>query len=144
MKTALAVVCLLAIMAPSHAVDVYKWTDSQGGVHYSDAAPAASAASSSSVNVADDDLSANELRSARERLARERRKLAEPISNPDGVDATSRREPVAHADSCADSWAQYDASAMCFRRNRLTDNGKGVSPAGEAFCKQLPQPGCAR
>jgi hypothetical protein len=145
MKSALAFALVAAsvLAGAAHAVDVYKWKDSKGVVHYGDHPPAA--ASAALLSVPGNGMTEEEEDAANDRLARAREQIGEPSDEePVAQEAARPRQNKARGSSCADAWKQYDATAACFSRNRVTDNGKGVTAAGAAACKVLPQPACAR
>jgi len=133
---ALAASALLA--GAAHAVDVYKWTDSQGVVHYGDRPASGVATTTLSVP---GNASAQEQAAANARLAQDRAKLAEPADV--GASASRERQKNLGGNSCAEAWRQYDVAAACFNANR-TANRKGVSANGTATCSQVPEPTCAR
>jgi hypothetical protein len=137
---ALAALALLA--GTAGAVDVYKWKDGNGGVHYGDRPPPGTA--SSTLDVPDDALSPEEEAAARERLDRARAKLAEPA--PVDAPLPVVRRPAAKKPAsydCEQAWRHYEASQSCYLNHRAA-NGKGVSPAGLALCRPMPQPTCER
>ena len=142
MKLALAValIATAALCGPAHAVDVYKWTDSKGVVHYGDRP--ASGAAASTVSVPGGGSSAEEKAAAEASLEADREKLDEiEVANSN----RSHRQPVQRPveSSCAASWRQYDSAQACFNANRVA-GGKGVSGFGAAYCKDVPQPSCSR
>ena len=144
MNPALAAVAAAAALlaGPAHAVDVYKWKDAKGVVHYGDRAPPGAAAST--LEVPDDALSPADEAAAGERLERARAKLAEPAPDEAPLPAVRQpaRKPPASYD-CEQSWRRYEASQACYQSHRAA-NGKGVSPTGLALCRPLPQPACER
>ncbi len=129
-----------ALCAGAHAVDVYKWTDSQGVVHFSD--HPASGVATSTVSVPGGGGSPEEQAAAEAKLAAAREKLDKAV-------ATRRDRPRAQPvqkpaeSSCAAAWRQYDAAQACFDAHRA-GGGKGVSESGTLACTDMPQPGCAR
>ncbi len=129
------------LCAGAHAVDVYKWTDSKGVVHYSDRP--ASGADVSTVSVPGGGGSPEEQAAAEAKLDAAREKLAEPAAS--NGRHRSRAQPVQKPaeSSCAAAWRQYDAAQACFDAHRAA-GGKGVSDSGSAVCRDMPQPGCAR
>jgi hypothetical protein len=131
-----------ALCATAQAVDVYKWTDSKGVVHYGDRPASGVAASTVSVPGGGD--SPEEQAAAEASLDAARNKLAQP-ADPDVTYYRSRarvaRKPA--DSSCAAAWSQYNAAQACFDANRAA-GGKGVSGTGEIYCKELPQPTCTR
>lgn len=132
-----------ALCGAAHAVDVYKWTDSKGVVHYGD--HPASGVAASMVSVPGGGGSAEEEAAAQARLDAARAKLAQPAAS------SSRRyrpraQPVQQpsaAATCAAAWAQYAAAQACFDAHRVAE-GKGVSEVGTVVCHDVPQPGCSR
>ena len=142
--TALVLAAGLALAGTAFAIDVYKWKDSKGVVHYGDRP--ASGVAAATVSVHDDALSPEDEAAANERLERAREKLAE--TTPDDDDApvpppppAPRRKQASY--DCAESWHRYEAAQACYASHR-NPNGKGVSPAGMALCRPLPQPSCER
>jgi len=130
------------LCAAAHAVDVYKWTDSKGVVHYGDRP--ASGVAASTVSVPGGGGSAEEQAEAEAKLDAARDKLAEP-TYPGGWRGRSRvgaiQKPV--DTSCAAAWRQYDAAQACFDAHRA-GNGRGVNGLGTVVCKEVAQPSCAR
>ena len=136
-----ALAIAIALCASAHAVDVYKWTDSKGVVHYGDRP--ASGVAASTVSVPGGGGSPEEQAAAEASLEAAREKLAEP-TYPTGR-YRSRVQPVQKPaeTTCAAAWRQYDAAQACFDANRAA-GGKGVSSRGTVVCKDVPQPSCAR
>jgi hypothetical protein len=124
----------------AHAVDVYKWTDSKGVVHYGDRPASGTAAAT--VTVPDDPGNAQDAAAAKARLERERARLALPTEGDVPAVSTPVRKRGA-ASACAQEWQRYNAAQSCFNRHRVLD-GKGVTDAGVQACQQLPQPSCTR
>ena len=144
MKPALAAaIAAIALLAgTAHAVDVYKWKDSKGEVHYGDRPPPD--ATASTLDVPDDALSPEEQAAADERLERARAKLAEPAPVDAPIPVVRRpAQKKAASYNCEQSWRRYEASQACYSTHRVAD-GKGVSPAGMALCRPLLQPTCER
>ncbi len=138
MKTALALAAAL-LAGAAHAVDVYKWTDSHGVVHYGDRP--ASGAAAATVNVPDDPADPQAAAEARARLDRERARLATPTDTPAPAPAAARRKPAVSA--CEAQWQRYDASQACFDHHREY-LGRGVSDQGVQACRDVKQPTCTR
>jgi hypothetical protein len=144
MKLTPALALVAATLCGSaHAVDVYKWTDSKGVVHYGDHPASGVAASTLSVPGGGD--SAEEQAAAEASLDAAREKLAEPTSS-----AAQRYRPRSQpaqqqtaASVCAAAWAQYAAAQACFDAHRAA-GGKGVSGVGTVVCQDVPQPSCTR
>ena len=136
----LAFTTVLALAGTAQAVDVYKWKDSKGVVHYGDRP--ASGIAAKPVSMPDDALSAEEETAANERLERAREKLAEATPDDDPPPVAPKRAKVVSA-SCTEDWQRYDAAQACYASHRMP-NGKGVSTAGLAICRPMPQPTCAR
>ena len=88
-------------------------------------------------------LTDEEEEAANERLEQARARIVEPSYGDDVVVAYPTRTRKADGNSCAESWRVYDAAEVCFNANRAA-GGKGVSRAGQAYCKQVSQPTCAR
>ena len=145
MKPILVLALVAAVLAgPAQAVDVYKWKDSKGVVHYGERRPPASA-SAVVLRLQDDEPSEEDEEAANERLEQARDKLLEPTDVEDEADLQRREQR--HAKTlglgCAQAWQRYDAAAACFAAHRVA-SGKGVTDYGAAVCKQVTQPTCAR
>ena len=137
---AAAIIACAALAGVARAVDVYKWKDRQGVVHYGD--HPASGVAATRVELPDDAPSTEDAEAADDRLKRDRAQLA--ASAPDAprpVAAPPRRKAVSY--DCEQQWARYEASQACYINHRVAE-GKGVSPAGIAQCRPLPQPSCER
>ena len=139
---ALALVAAAALCSAANAVDVYKWKDSKGVVHYGDRP--ASGVAATTLNVPANDLTPEDEAAANERLEQARAKLAEPTSGGDQPVAptqpSAKKEP---SYNCTEAWHRYEASQACYASHR-TANGKGLSPAGVAGCVPVLQPACER
>lgn len=143
MNHALAFVLAAALCGSAHAVDVYKWTDGKGVVHYGDRP--ASGAAASTVSVPGGGSSAEEVEAADASLQAARDKLDTPVRSGrrrySGVatPAPQKAQPT----GCAALWNQYDSAQACFDAHRVA-GGKGVTNRGASTCKEVPQPTCAR
>jgi hypothetical protein len=137
---ALALVAAAALAGPAHAVDVYKWTDSKGVVHYGDRP--ASGAAASTVRVPGGGNSNADKAAAEASLDADREKLAE-IDDEDAYGGRSGTVQRPVESSCAASWRRYDSAQACFNAHRVA-GGKGVTGSGAVYCREVPQPGCAR
>ena len=131
----------LALCARAHAVDVYKWTDSKGVVHYGDRP--ASGAAASTVSVPGGGNSPEEQAAAEASLDAAREKLAEPTYANGRYRSRVQTVQKPAESSCAAAWRQYDAAQACFDAHRAA-GGKGVSGLGAAVCREVPQPSCSR
>ncbi len=143
MKHVLALALLAAALSgAAHAVDVYKWTDSKGVVHYGDRP--ASGVAASTVSVPGGGNTPEEQAAAEESLEADREKVAQH-EYTGSYRWRSRMQPVQKPveSACAASWRQYDAAQSCFNANRVA-GGKGVSGYGAAVCKEVPEPSCTR
>ena len=138
---ALAFVACSALAGTAHAVDVYKWTDSKGVVHYGDRP--ASGASASTVSVPGGGSSPEEMAAARASLDADRAKLGRPSDDSSGDRLRSRTTQKPPESACAAAWRQYDASQACFNAHREY-LGRGVTDSGVAACQDMKQPTCAR
>ena len=135
----------IAAAGAALAVDVYKWKDSNGVIHYGDRRPAASA-SAVVLRVPDDEMSEEDEEAANERLDQARDKILEPTEGDDPVAPPAQpRRTKAHAVGlgCAQAWQRYDQAGACFSAHRVA-GGRGVTDYGAAVCKEVPQPTCAR
>jgi hypothetical protein len=143
MKPLLAAVLAAAALAGgAHAVDVYKWKDSKGVVHYGDRP--ASGASAARVSVRDDQPDPDDVARAQQRLAETQDRLQDDVESD--IPVTPRRpvvRPKAQADtgSCAYKWRLYMQSQGCFEQHRVA-GGKGVTRSGASVCPQIVQPDC--
>lgn len=132
-----------ALCGSAHAVDVWKWTDSKGVVHYGDRP--ASGAAASTLSVPGGGNSPEEQAEAEASLEASRAKLAEPVYPTNSYRWKQRAQPVQRPaqSGCATAWAQYDAAQACFDAHRVA-GGKGVTGGGDIVCREVSQPGCAR
>ena len=143
MKPLLAFALVAAALAGgAHAVDVYKWTDSKGVVHYGDRP--ASGVSAAKVSVRDDQPDPEDVARAQQRLSETQDRLQEDAN--DDIPVAPRRpvpaaKPKADTGSCAYKWQLYMQSQGCFDRNRVS-GGKGVTRNGARVCPQIVQPDC--
>jgi hypothetical protein len=137
------VLAALALGGTAHAVDVWKWTDSKGVVHYGDRPASGAAASTLSVPGGGD--TPEEQAAAEASLEASREKLAEPVYPTNSYRWRQRSQPVQRPaqSSCAAAWAQYDAAQACFDAHRVA-GGKGVTGGGDFACREVPQPSCTR
>ncbi len=143
MKHAFALALIAATLCgPANAVDVYKWKDSKGVVHYGD--HPASGAAASTVSVPGGGGSPEEQAAAEASLEADREKLGK-IDNSNPKRLRPRAQPVQKPgeSACAASWRQYDAAQACFDAHRVA-GGKGVTDAGATSCREMPQPSCTR
>lgn len=138
----LALLAGTVLAGAAQAVEIYKWKDSKGVVHYGDRP--ASGAAASLVNARDDKVDPDDAERARQRLSDAQDGQGdEPEADDEPVapHRTTARKPA--PSSCAAAWQRYDAAQACFNANRVA-GGKGVSTTGAIVCKEMPQPGCAR
>ena len=145
MKPALAVVLCTALLAgAAQAVDVFKWTDSKGVVHYGDRP--ASGVAASTISVAGGGTSDEELAAAQASLDADRARLEAPSDERSyryryRVQRTS--VPKSATSACEAQWQAYEASQACFNANRAY-LGRGVTDHGAAVCREMSQPSCSR
>ena len=130
-----------ALCGAAHAVDVYKWKDSKGVVHYGDRP--ASGVAATTLNVPGNGLTPEDEEAANERLEQARAKLAEPTDDDEPAAPAPRRTKKAPSYNCTEAWNRYDASQACYASHRA-GNGKGVSDTGMAACRPVLQPTCER
>jgi hypothetical protein len=143
MKPALVLALVAAALAGgAHAVDVYKWKDGKGVVHYGDRP--ASGASAARVSVRDDQVDPDDAARAQQRLSETQDRLQDEASS-DEPEMPPREtvRPKAQADtgSCAYKWRLYMQSQGCFDSHRVA-GGKGVTRNGARVCPQIVQPDC--
>jgi len=143
MKPLLTVALVAAALAGgAHAVDVYKWKDGKGVVHYGDR-PAAGA-SAAMVSVPDDQPDPDDVARAQQRLSEAQDRLQDDAR--DDIPVAPRRslpQPGSQpaAGSCAWKWRLYMQSQGCFDQHRVA-GGKGVTRNGARICPQIVQPDC--
>ena len=125
----------------AHAVDVYKWKDSKGVVHYGDRP--ASGVAASMLNVPADELTPEDAAAANERLEQARAELAAQADDDLPVAPAPQRAKKAASYNCTEAWHRYEASQACYASHRVA-NGKGVSPIGLAQCLPVLPPTCER
>jgi hypothetical protein len=144
-KPSLVLALVAAVASASgaaHAVDVYKWIDGHGVVHYGD--HPASGVQTSRVSVPGGGANPAEREAAAASLDADREKLKRIAArNPASAPSSPPPGPQAVESACAASWRRYDAAQACFDANRVA-GGKGVSENGAAACQDIPQPSCPR
>ena len=143
MKPLLAFVLAAAALAGgAQAVDIYKWKDGQGVVHYGDR-PAAGAAATK-VRLPDDPPDPDDVARARQRLSDAQDRLQDdagadlPVAPPR---AATKASAQADPGNCAYKWRLYMQSQGCFDQHRVA-GGKGVTRQGAHVCPQIVQPDC--
>jgi len=142
MKHALAFLVMVALSCGAHAVEVYRWTDSKGVVHYGD--HPASGVAATMVDVPAGGPTPEEIASARASLEADRQRLGRPDDSSHATPSSRKQSARKPGEStCAAAWRQYDAAQACFDAHRVA-RGRGVTLSGEAACKEMPQPGCTR
>jgi hypothetical protein len=144
MRHAVTLACFAAAIGcgAAQAVDVYKWKDSQGRVHYGDRP--ASGVDAATMSVPGGGDTPEEQAAAEASLEADRQRLQQRETPSRGDRSPYRRPVQPPAESgCAASWRRFDAAQACFIANRVA-GGKGVSGDGVAGCRDVPQPGCSR
>jgi len=143
MKPVLAFALVAAALAGgAHAVDVYKWKDAKGVVHYGDR-PAAGA-SAAMVSVRDDQPDPDDIARAQQRLseAQDQLEVDTPADEPETPRrSTPRPKAQPAAGSCTWKWQIYMQAQGCFDQHRVA-GGKGVTRNGARVCPQIVQPDC--
>src|SRR3954467_2715882 len=131
---ALAAAASAALAGGAQAVDVYKWKDSKGVVHYGDRP--ASGASAALVSVPDDEPDPDDVARAQQRLSEAQGRLQDETAADEPVAPRrplpqNRAQPA--AGSCAWKWRLYMQSQGCFDQHRVA-GGKGVTRQGARVC----------
>ncbi len=137
----LALVAGATLAGAAHAVDVYKWKDSKGVVHFGDRP--ASGAAASLVSARDDKVDPDDTERARQRVSDVQDGTQDDESEDESDEARHAASRRPAPTGCAAAWQRYDAAQACFGANRAA-GGKGVSTNGAAVCKEVVQPSCAR
>ena len=148
---ALAVIAAMATLAAGPALaTVYRWTDAEGKVHYGEEVPAAFRKTARPVTTDVARPSADQVREAQERAAKEKALAASatartqpaPIAPPrEPVPPVPRKRPDRLPDESTDcaTWARlYQESLECFGPFR-TGRG-GVKPEAFAQCNAVQEP----
>jgi hypothetical protein len=119
-RIAIAVVCGALLAAPALA-QVYKWTDDEGRVHYSDTPPTDAEATLMPVESADTDLEA----SLREQVARERElELREQTAADAAEDAEAEAAHRAAVErACIQARERVATIESARRLSRVDDDG---------------------
>ena len=139
---AFAFVACAALAGSAHAIEVYKWKDSKGVVHYGDRP--ASGASAAMVSVRDDQPDPDDVAKAQQRLSDAQDQLQQDVASDQPVAprrSTSRPRSQPASGTCAYKWQLYMQSQGCFDSNRVA-GGKGVTRNGARVCPQIVQPDC--
>ncbi|MBW8757419.1 MAG: DUF4124 domain-containing protein [Burkholderiales bacterium] len=142
MKPVIAFALVAALAGGAHALDVYKWKDGKGVVHYGDR-PAAGA-SAALVSVRDDQPDPDDVARAQQRLSevQDQRQVDTPADEPEAARPSAPRPKAPPAaGSCAWKWQIYMQSQGCFDQHRVA-GGKGVTRNGARVCPQIVQPDC--
>jgi hypothetical protein len=141
MKPPLAFALAAALAGGAHAVDVYKWRDARGVVHYGDR-PAAGA-SAARLSVREDEPDPDDVARALRRLAEARDHPQDDAPEAPETPPAAAPRPKAPPDtgSCAYKWRLYMQSQGCFDQHRVA-GGKGVTRNGARVCPQIVQPDC--
>ena len=139
---ALAFAACAALAGTARAVEVFKWTDSKGVVHYGDRP--ASGVAAATVNVPGGGASDEEIAAAQASLDADRARLEQP-SYEQSYRYRVRRQPAqpTTTSACETQWRAYEAAQACFNAHREY-LGRGVSDRGVAVCQEMKQPSCSR
>jgi hypothetical protein len=127
------------------AAGVYKWTDAQGRVHFSDVPPVDKGAEAQKVDVKKSELTEAQKKELAARQAKEKELLKSASGKPASSSAAQSPESAASgakqaqgSASCEEAWKKYNESYACFDPYRMV-NGR-IRPEGFERCVQLPQP----
>jgi hypothetical protein len=142
--------CLLALMFQgAQAGELYKWTDAQGKVHFSDKPPKPSVGTAKTVEVKAPPVSEAQRLEAEARLARLRATAGQGGTliggtGPDVMIPPEARQAAGGAGgtACERAWREYNESVACFSANR--GPGNRISAEGFEKCKAVAEPAPCR
>lgn len=125
------------------AGELYKWTDAQGKVHFSDKPPKPSVGTAKTVEVKVAPVSEAQRLEANARLVRLKAAAAHGATiggtGPDVmIPPESRQGAAAGGSACERAWREYNESVACFSANRGA--GNRISTEGFEKCKAVAEP----
>ena len=137
--------CGLALaLSGVQAGELYKWTDAQGKVHFSDKPPKPSVATAKTVEVKVQPVTEAQRQEAQARLARLKAIADQPPllggTGPDAMIPPDARQAqgVTGGTACERAWRGYNESVACFSANRGA--GNRISAEGFEKCKAVAEP----
>ncbi len=154
----LGAVFALGFLAPSHAVEIYRWTDAQGRTHVSDRAPEQYRMKASRIDSKQFELNAEQQKEIADRTANENLKATEASSSQPSASTKTPRPNKAAAkpitlinaglppdgrepSDCATLHRLYRESMDCFARYiQPTPYGAHVKPEAWAHCSVRDDP----
>lgn len=125
------------------AGELYKWTDANGKVHFSDKPPKASVATAKTVEVKVQPVTEAQRLEAEARLAKLKASAGQgTLIGGTGADAMippdARQGGATGGTACERAWREYNESQACFSNHRA--GGGKFSAEGFEKCKALAEP----
>jgi Domain of unknown function (DUF4124) len=147
MKELLLLGLLSLIFQGVQAGELYKWTDAQGKVHFSDKPPKPSVGTAQTVEVKVTPVSEAQRLEANARLAKLKASVGQGTVmggiGPDAMIPPDARQGGAMGGSaCERAWREYNESVACFSANRGA--GNRITAEGFEKCKAVAEPAPCR
>ncbi|TDM06851.1 MAG: hypothetical protein C4K60_14590 [Ideonella sp. MAG2] len=131
-------------MLSVQAGELYRWTDAQGKVHFSDKPPKTGAGTAQRVEVNVPPVTEAQRQEAEARLAK--LKAAARVAHGSGSVGMTPPDARAASDTggtpCERAWREYNESLACFSAHR--GGGGKVSAAGFEKCKNVVEPSACK
>jgi hypothetical protein len=129
--------------------EIYKWTDKEGKVHFSDSVPDPYKHKAIAVDLRQATVTTADSEAAKDRLEREKAKAAEYQSARDQNNKTAnvstsmpnKNLTSDKKDTCEEQWKKYDESYACFNPYRIRQGI--VKPEAFQHCTVMEQPKCS-
>ena len=143
MKKLLLLGLLPLIFQGVQAGELYKWTDAQGKVHFSDKPPKPSVGTAKTVEVKVPPVSEAQRLEANARLAKLKATAGQGTviggTGPDAmIPSDARQGGAIGGTACERAWREYNESVACFSANRGA--GNRISAEGFEKCKAVAEP----
>lgn len=143
MRKLLLLLLLPLAVQSVQAGELYKWTDADGKVHFSDKPPKPSVGTATTVEVKVPPVSEAQRQEANARLAKLKASAGQGTllggTGPDAMIPPDARQGAATGGSaCERAWREYNESLACFSSNRGA--GNRISAEGFEKCKAVAEP----
>lgn len=146
MNARLVVLLALGVAHSSlYAVDIYRWVDELGRVHFSDAVPDQYKGTATKTNSRQFELTPEQRREVQERATRDKAVTASQKSEPKplkpkepSASPTKASTPESASQDCATRQRLYRESQECFAPYRLA--GGGIKPEAFGRCVEVKDP----
>ena len=142
-----ALLVLLHVSAMACAAELYRWTDKDGRVHYSDAVPEAQKGAAKTVDLTNAHTTNARRQEAEVRYAQDKSALQRP--SPTTAPAPLAAKPApdttefpAGRKACEEEWRKYRVSEACFASYRNATGG--LKPEAFNKCIEMKMPALCR